>query len=199
MAFGDINKHLNQGGARASKFEDVGESHTGVLIDAELQVMTDPKTKEIKYRKDGVTPQEQIVVTWQTEERDSEIEGDDGTRKLYMSWRMERAIKDAYRAAGAPGLEEGATLTVKYVGDEKVQGPVGKVNAKTYIAEYASPTKVIGKSASAPIAEEEEWFPSKANVTLALTLWDGGKGADVALISQATGIPVEYLNEKVLV
>lgn len=200
MGFAEANALLNSKGNPASKFEAVGDSHTGTLLDVDLQVVTDPsKNNEVKLKKDG-SPQEQIVITWQTEERDPEREGDTGIRKLYCSWRMEAAIKAAFREAGAGGLEQNATLTVKHTKVEKVQGPAGKVNAKIYEAKYVRP--VLGG------VTEEKWADEPATgsptvysdnaIKMALSLHANGTGPDVSIISQATGIPVDFLLQEVL-
>jgi len=198
MGFAEANQLLNSKGNPASKFENVGDSHTGVLLDVNLQVVTDPsKNNEVKYKKDGVTPQEQIVITWQTADRDPMIPGDTGIRKLYCSWRMEAAIKAAFRAAGAAGLEENATLTVKYLKEEKVKGPAGTVKAKAYEATYASPSRLLnGFDGIEEDTPDDSFTPSEESIKIALALWDGGKG-DVTVISAATGIPVDFLKKEV--
>lgn len=197
MGFAEANALLNSKGNPASKFEDIGQSHTGTLIDVNLQIVTDPsKNNEVKYKKDGVTPQEQIVITWQTEERDPQIEGDTGIRKLYCSWRMEAAIKAAFRAAGAQGLEENAKLTVTYTKEEKVKGPAGTVKAKVYEATYVSPTTVLNGFDHIQDEDPNEASPSQESIKIALALWDGGKG-NIDVIAQATGLSKKFLRDEV--
>ena len=198
MGFAEANQLLNSKGNPASKFENVGDSHTGVLLDVNLQVVTDPsKNNEVKYKKDGVTPQEQIVITWQTDERDPQMEGDTGIRKLYCSWRMEAAIKAAFRAAGAQGLEENARLTVTYTKDEKVKGPAGTVKAKIYEATYVSPSKLLSGFDSIEDTDPNEVAePSSESIKIALALWDNGKG-NLDVISQATGLSKKFLKDEV--
>ena len=104
--FAAANAHLASRGVQSSKFETHGESHTGVLVEGDVIPQTDPNTNEVKYKKDGVTPIMQLVVTWDTEERDAKTPNDSGRRKLYCSWRLEAEIKRAVRIQERIGLDQ---------------------------------------------------------------------------------------------
>lgn len=198
MAFEQANEYLQSKGIPASTFETVGTTRTGILMDAESIVQKDLATGEIKYRKGTDVPQLQLVITWKSDEVDSSNPADEGVRKLYLSWRAEKALTTVLRA-NKWVLEEGAWLSMTFTGEEKVANQPGK--AKLYEVDYRPATKKLsqpeGVGGSAP-AEEEQWAPSEANIKLALKLWDDGKGSDMELISQATGIPVDYLRREVL-
>lgn len=190
MGFADANQYLSSKGVKSSSFENVGDQHTGTLKDVDVVTVTD-NNGAVQFQKDGVTPKRQLVITWKTEERDPQIPGDDGTRKLYCSWRLESAIRANVRAAGGDGLEPDSTLTVKFIGTEKVKG--APVPAKLYEVSYARPAFGAGKVDAAPVSDAG-YAPEK--VQLARTLADAGQ--PVELVSQATGIPVEWLNPNVM-
>lgn len=178
MGFAEANQHLASRGVPSSKFEDKGDSVTGVLVDGDVQPQTDTQGN-VKFRKDGVTPIMQLVITWDTNERDAKIPNDKGRRKLYCSWRLEAEIKRAVRATGADGLEVGGTLTVTFVREEKVEGVMGK--AKIYEASYVPPTKTIGGTVNG----DDDGIPESKKNT-ARDLYESG--TDIALIQQVTGL-----------
>lgn len=202
MAFADANEYLSSKGVQSSKFENIGDTHTGRLVDADRMVKTNTQG-EIQFRQDGVTPQEQLVLTWETEERSLEIPGDTGLRKLYCSWRLEAGIKNAMRAAGGKGLEADAVLTVTFVSEEKIPKVAGK--AKLYEVEYQLPAKKIGTAAAQPsttaaapaAASAPAENPTDAQLAQANDLFD--KGVAISVISLATGISEHYLNTEIFV
>lgn len=199
MGFNDVNDYLSSRGLTSTKFDNVGDTKTGILKDVDLQVQTDDNN-EVRYQKDGVTPSKQLVITWLTPERDTAIEGDVGMRKLYTSWRMEREIRQAFREAGAPGLEPEAKLTVTYTGEILVQGPKGKVKAKEYTAAYERPAfsaqPRADEATGEVVAEQNAGYSTEA-IALATSMWNSGVKDD-AIIAQATGIPVSFLKDNVL-
>jgi hypothetical protein len=77
----------------------------------------------------------QIRIDLLTDERDPEIEGDDGTRTLYVKGWMQGSIGDALRKAGVKEPQKGAKLTVKYTGDGAPTRP-GLRGPKQYEAHY---------------------------------------------------------------
>lgn len=190
MGFADANQYLSSKGVKGSSFETVGDSHTGILQDVDVVVVTDTNGI-VQLQKDGVTPKRQLVITWITEERDPTIPGDTGLRKLYCSWRLESAIKANVRAAGGDGLEPDAKLTVTFTGTEKVKG--APVPAKLYDVSYERPGFAAGKVSGAPVASPEY---DESKVQLARTLADAGQ--PVELVSQASGLPVEWLIPNVM-
>ena len=206
MAFSDVNQALASKGVQASKFDGVGDERSGYLKDVNLQVVTNTEGV-IQYQKDGETPKEQLVITWQTEERDPANPADSGLRKLYCSWRLESAIRAAFRAAGADGLEPDAFLKVRMTGTESVQVPNSKmtVQAKTYeVVEYRRPSfkagaePVAGVATVAPVVDAYE-KPAAPTISddmkaLAQKMWESGLN-DLSVISTATGIPANVLTD----
>ena len=148
----DVNAFLNQSGAPSAKFASIGTTVKGTVIAAEVRDQTDFTTGEV-LRWDNGDPRKQLVVTLQTDERDGDINDDDGTRRLFAKGNMLNAIKAAVRKAGA-NLEPGGTLVVKYVADG--DPPKKGLNApKLYEAAYKPGTQtdvdsLLGDSSPAP-------------------------------------------------
>jgi len=92
----------------------------------------DPKTGQ-------PTDRMQVRIELSTEERDPEIQFDDGARTLYVKSYMRRAIGDALRRAGAREPEVGGKLTVKFVRTEPADRP-GLSPSKHFEAHYVPPT-----------------------------------------------------------
>lgn len=209
MGFADVNQALASKGVPSSKFDNIGDERSGYLKDVNLQVVTNTEGV-VQYQKDGETPKEQLVITWQTEERDPSNPADTGMRKLYCSWRLEAAIRAAFRAAGADGLEPDAFLRVRMTGTEKVQVPNSKmqVNAKTYeVVEYRRPTFKAG--ATEPDADDEYKNPnppaaaaapavSEDMKALAQKMWDSGID-DLSVIGAATGLSPQAIQSIVAI
>lgn len=133
MSIYDANELLMSGGIKAAKFETLGATVVGTIVEPpKAQQMTKYGTNEPDFWPSG-DPKMQIVVTIQTDLRDDEK--DDGKRRLYITPRMMPPVRDAVRRAGAPGLEVGGRITVKWVsGTGQGQG-----NPKVYAAEYSRP------------------------------------------------------------
>lgn len=184
MGFTQANEHLASRGVPSSKFEDKGDFHIGTLVDGDVTPQTDP-SGNVKYRKDGVTPIMQLVITWDTEERDPKNPADKGRRKLYCSWRLEAEIKRAVKASGAEGLDVGGELKVTFVREEKIEGVLGK--AKVYEAEYTPPTKRIGGTVE---ASDSGIDPATAKTVRDLV----EAGQPNSLISQVTGLTNEQID-----
>lgn len=134
-----------EAGGKAAKFATPGDSITGVITRPyrEAQV-TKYGTAEPDFWPDG-SPKMQAIVDLQTDQR--EDSDDDGVRTLYIaSTRQRRAISEAIKRAGAPDLQAGGTLTLRYTGnDPKSKNPQNP--AKLYAAEYVAPAKAPGSLA----------------------------------------------------
>ncbi|MBO9556744.1 hypothetical protein, partial [Cellulomonas sp.] len=111
---------MGGGGAPTAKFLHPGDTLVG-------RVAAPPQAyQEREYVKDkpgGGDPKTYpsgdpimaVYVDLATDLRDPSIEDDDGTRRFYIEGRYLKAdVRDAIRAAGAPGLEVGGTLTVTF-------------------------------------------------------------------------------------
>lgn len=108
---------MGGGGAPTAKFPTPGTSVGGRITEKPtVEQQRDISTGDKKFWSDG-NPMMQLVVTVQTDERDPQIEEDDGRRRLFVKGQMKNAIADAVRAAGGRGLEVGGILTVTYSHD----------------------------------------------------------------------------------
>lgn len=110
------------------------------------EAVNDPKT--------GLpTDRQQVRIEIVTDERDPEIQFDDGARTLYVKSYMRSAIGDALRRVGAREPEVGGKLLVKFVRTEPADRP-GLSPSKHFEAAYeAPPTGVadhFGTQAVAP-------------------------------------------------
>lgn len=126
---------MGGGGAPTAKFPTPGASVGGRITEKPtVEQQRDISTGEKKFWSDG-NPMMQLVVTVQTEERDPEIEEDDGQRRIFVKGQMKQAIADAVRSVGGKGLEVGGTLTVTYSHDGEVKQR-GFNPPKQYRAQY---------------------------------------------------------------
>lgn len=134
----DEDDFLMGGGGVSAKFETVGTVVRGKIISKpQLRQRTDINTGEPMTWPDG-RPQQQLVVQIQTDERDDEIEDDDGVRNLYIRFKMRDAVKEAVKKAGEKSLAVGGELAIKYVSQEKPRKR-GQQGTKLYRAKYTPP------------------------------------------------------------
>lgn len=128
---------MGGGGAPSAKFPTPGTIVGGRITEKPtVEQQRDIKTGDKKFWGDG-NPMMQLVVTVQTQERDPQVEDDDGRRRLFVKGQMKNAIADAVRAAGARGLEVGGTLTLTYTHDGAVTQR-GFNPPKQYTASYVA-------------------------------------------------------------
>jgi head-tail adaptor len=104
------------GGAPAAKFPTIGTKVVGKVLSQRKQQSKDMATGELKTWEDGA-PIWEIVFTLQTDERDPDIEDDDGTRRIFARGQMLKAIGAALRQANWKRELVGGTLGVKYTSD----------------------------------------------------------------------------------
>jgi hypothetical protein len=136
---------MGGGGAPTAKFPTVGSRISGrITAKPTVEQQRDIKSGEKKFWSDG-NPMMQLVVTVQTDQRDPQIEEDDGKRRVFVKGQLKQVLADAVRSSGARGLEVGGTLTVIYTGDGLASGP-GMNPPKQYRAEYtsAAQTELLG-------------------------------------------------------
>lgn len=131
---------MGGGGAPAAKFPTVGTTWKGTITDKTMSQQTDMVTGKPKTYDDG-NPMMQVVLTIQTDQRDATIEGDDGTRRLFIKGAMLAAVKKAIKDADAPTAEVGGTIAIKYTHDG--EGKPGLNPPKQYIAQYAAPVAAV--------------------------------------------------------
>lgn len=84
-------------------------------------------------------PALQLVIEVQTDQRDPDVEDDDGVRSIYAKGDMLRAIREATRSVKVRQIRVGGQLHVEYTGDEPLpKGKRGKPK-KLYTATYTPP------------------------------------------------------------
>lgn len=145
---------------RSAKFEAIGDTVKGTILDAQVRQQTDISTGELLTWDDG-KPKNQLVITLQTDLREPSGPGedpDDGRRRLYVkgsnkpeSKSLTVAVREALRAAKAQRLEIGATLAVRYTGDG-IATTRGFTPPKQYVAKYDPPAPGVDDFFSAPAA-----------------------------------------------
>jgi hypothetical protein len=131
-----VEEFLSGGGSPVAKFPTPGTTVKGSVVEAVVSQQTDIDGT-LKTWDDG-NPRMQLVVTLATDERDSSIENDEGTRRVFVKGQMLAAVKDAIKTAGAKTLEAGGTLAVQYKEDGE-QKRAGFNPPKLYIAQYKAP------------------------------------------------------------
>lgn len=137
MSNDEVNDFLMGGGAPAAKFETIGTVRRGTILEATVTQQTDYDTGVLLFWKDD-TPRNQVVITIQTDDRDPEIEDDDGKRRLFVKGFLQEAVRDAVRKSGAKRMDVGGTLAVQYV-DDGIPKNVKHKKPKLYAAEYRPP------------------------------------------------------------
>ena len=135
----EANEWLMSGGARSATFAEKGAHVVGFISQPPQKLQQiDFTTKAPKFWPNSPEPMYHVRVILQTEERDPADEEDTGERAIYVKGNLQKALKQAIRAAGAMGLEMGARLYVEYTGDEKPKQR-GLNGAKLYTAKYQPP------------------------------------------------------------
>lgn len=203
---------MGGGGAPAVKFANPGDTVTGRIVappqayQARKYDPNNPGGGELLYYPSG-DPIMAISVDLQTDLRDPSIQDDDGVRRLYIEGRyLKEDVRNAVRAAGAPGLEVGGTITLSFTHRED---PQDKRSRKYWQAKYVpagnaalmapevggqptAPSAPAAQPASAPApgtapaAPAGEDAAAKARQLIAL-------GIDDATIAGATGLGADVV------
>lgn len=127
------------GGAPTANFLEIGTVHEGRIRTYEKVQQRDMDTGSPKFWDDG-SPMWQMVITIETDERDPDIDGDDGVRRLFVKAQMLQAVRDAIRKSGHRGEVRGGKLGVKYVRDDPPTRK-GFNGPKVYVAKFEPPTE----------------------------------------------------------
>lgn len=123
----DVNDFLASGGASAPalKFDTIGTTYEGVVLESEVRDITDFVTGEVQVYADG-RPKRQLHVTLN-------VDGEE--RSLWAKGQMLVALREAL--AGSK-LVNGGTLKVRYDSDKPNENP--RLNAqKIYKVKYTAP------------------------------------------------------------
>ena len=121
----------------SASFLTKGTVHQGEVLDFKLSQQTDAQTRK-PLTWDNGDPKMQLVVTIQTDERDPEIEDDDGRRRLYLKYKSLQAAREAIAESKAGILERGGWLGLEFTSQDK---PAKRTvsGVKNFEAWYESP------------------------------------------------------------
>lgn len=119
VALPDPNSLLTVQSVPSISFKDakIGDSYTGTITNLETAQVRNFETGDPEFWEDG-NPKLQIVVTLATDYLDPDVEGDDGTRKVYLFGQKLQAAKTAMKDAGVAKLEKGFKFTIKFAGEK---------------------------------------------------------------------------------
>jgi hypothetical protein len=137
-----------ESGAPTCKFSKIGDVHKGKIVDCKERQQTDMDTGEPESWPDG-NPKMMVVMTIQTAERDPEVDGDDGTRKVYM--KRPSGIYNAFIGALKTAKCKpviGGTVAFKYIKDG-VPPKKGYNAPKEFAAVYAPPGQPLATTQAA--------------------------------------------------
>lgn len=127
------------GGGKTAKFPSIGTTVTGVIT-----MVHPPETQRDFQTQQEIPGKSQVRIELQTEDRDPDIDADDGSRTLYVKGWLTGAIGDALRKAGAKEPEAGGKLSVTYTQDGQPSRP-GFSGPKMFCATYTPPTASTGQ------------------------------------------------------
>lgn len=152
----DDGMDLLLGGAPAAKFPTLGTVVKGKVVGQKKQQSKDMATGELKTWDDG-TPVWEIVFTLATDDRDPNIDDDDGTRRLFARGQMLKAIGQAIRKEGWSKSLVGGELAVKYDHDGQASKR-GFSAPKVYAARFTAPdlADVFDEMGAEPVEEYAE-------------------------------------------
>lgn len=134
----DALAYLMSAGVPSAKFPSIGTTVSGRIRAYEKTQQRDIDGNPKSW--DDGQPMWQIVFTLETDDRDPEIEHDDGTRKVYAKAQMLNAIREAVRATGHQGDLVGGMLAVKYTQDGPQKNRAYSA-PKQYAAKFAPPAQ----------------------------------------------------------
>lgn len=125
-------------GAPSAKFPTVGTVVSGTIATKPEVTQRRDIDGNMMTWDDG-NPRMQLVITLQTDERDPDVEDDEGLRRIFAPRpsNLLTAIADALKKSGAR-LEPGGLLAVKFTG-EKPHEKRGYNAIKEYAAQYQPP------------------------------------------------------------
>lgn len=109
----------------SAKFNNIGDTIEGEILSiSEPMQAREYQTGEPSFWKTG-RPKMQVAIKLATTQRDPEVEGDDGTRNLWVlddfglnDYSMLDAVRRAVEAAGASDLEVGGRLAIQFYGTD---------------------------------------------------------------------------------
>lgn len=195
MTQSTVQSFFSGGTGKSAKFEKLGDSISGTITAVHPpEEYTDPKGVK-KTDKNG-NAMLRVRIELATEERNPEIEYDDGARTLYVTSYMTDAVGIALRNAGAQkeGPELGGKLTVTL--SELVPNP-GLNPSKKYTAVYEKPSGAATSSffnGSSQASESVSNIVKPEGITQAV--WNGMNDAAKKQLAQAMSTVSEPSNDQ---
>ena len=135
-----VNEILMGRGGRSASFKNIGDSVAGEIVRSDTMQQRDITDGKPLFWDDG-QPKQSIVISIQTNEQADDE--DDGIRNVYVKVpsQMLTALRMALRKARAKGVENGATIQVRFVAEQAAEKR-GMSPAKQYEIAYDPPTRV---------------------------------------------------------
>lgn len=134
----DPNTFLLASGVPSFKFTTIGATAKGIIESLDMQQQNDFESgAPLWWDENKTQPKMQLRIVLATDEHDGE--DDDGRRAIYVKGEMQKAVRDAIKAAGADKIEEGGTLAVQYHADGEPPKK-GMNKPKLYKAQYKQPS-----------------------------------------------------------
>jgi hypothetical protein len=180
------------GGGRSVKFPTVGSEVKGTITKVH------PPEQQTDYETRAPIPGKyQIRMELQTAVIDPDIDGDDGSRVLYVKGWMQGAIGDALRAAGAKEPLPGADIEVIRVEDGPPTRP-GLQGPHRFSAVYTpsggfftqgNGNGAAAPAAAAPAAKAQAPIPAAPPAGIDPAAWDAmPEAAKQAIANVAAGV-----------
>ncbi len=139
---------MGGGGRPGARFDTIGTVVKGQIVAVDTGQQREWKSKEPLFwqpnNRPGTQPTDrpvmQAIITIQTDQRDPEVDDDDGQRRIFVGGRnMRDAVRDAVIRSGAKDIRVGGTLAVKYTAGAGEAG-----DPRQFVAEYAPPAVGVG-------------------------------------------------------
>lgn len=170
MTYDAVNDLLSSGGPPSFKFDAIGDTVRGTIVNVEKTQQTDFKTGELKTFSNG-DPMWQFVLTLQTDLRDPANPDDDGLRRVFAKGNMFKVVRDAISAhKPTPQQVIGGTIAIQHNGLGQPSA-VGLNPPKLFIAQF-SPNPAPGSNVAdligtpAPAAAQPMAAPAAAPAPL---------------------------------
>lgn len=159
---------MGAAGSAAWKFDEPGTTREGIIASPPQARQereydpTNPGGGALKVFPSG-DPIMGVVVEVQTGERDPSNREDDGKRTFYIEGRyIKEAVRNAVRAAGAPGLEVGGSIRVTFTHRED---PMDKRSRKYWTVVYTPAGNAALMGEATPQAAPAQVAPPQAYTT----------------------------------
>lgn len=178
----DVAGFFGATSGKGISFPNPGDSVTGVITAIHPpEQQTDPATQALSFDKNG-RPKMQVRIDLATDRRDPTIEGDDGSRTLYVRGWMKGSVGDALRKAGVKEPKIGGKLTVTFTHQEAPSAP-GLSGVKKFDAVYEPPLSEVGQHFAEPAKKGAKAPAKPAGISDAA--WAGMDDATKASVAKS--------------